>query len=130
MKRSKGASLRLIGHDWFQSFKEKPKTHNQFEQSHRSIKQIVVNDFVEVRENEKNESAEHAPGGGDYTKDRQSPRNVVRLEPQPGAKGGSQSKKRQANVVGIKIRPDVKSCHGLQSIRLKDLQETRVTQDA
>src|ERR1700720_3922231 len=106
-ERSKGISLQLIGRDWFQSFKKKPKTHNQLEQSHRGIEQIIVNDFVEVRENEKNESTEHAPRGCDYTKDRQSPRNVVRLEPQPGAKGGSQSKKRQANVVSIKIRPDV-----------------------
>src|SRR6476620_9696228 len=102
-ERSKGISLRLIGRDWFQSFKEKPKTHNQFEQSHRGIEQIVVNDFVELRENEKNESAEHAPRGCDYPKDRQCPRNVARLEPQPGAYGRGQSKERQANVVSIKI---------------------------
>src|SRR6266567_8327570 len=99
-ERSKGISLRLIG-DWFQSFKEKPKTHNQFEQSHRGIEQIIVNDFIEIRENEKNESTEHAPGGRDYAKDSQSFRDVIRLEPQVGARGGGQAKERQADIVII-----------------------------
>src|SRR5437660_7758619 len=120
-ERSKGISLRLIG-DWFQSFKEKPKTHNQFEQSHRGIEQIIVNDFVEVRENEKNESAEHAPGGRDHTKDRQSPRDIIRLEPQPGANGRSQSKEGQADIVVIEGRAEMHSRQGLQSIWLNHLQ--------
>src|SRR5438034_8478770 len=106
-ERSKGISLRLIGRDWFQSFKEKPKTHNQFEQSDGGIEQIIVNGFIEVRENEKNESTEHAPGGRDYPKDSQAFQDVIRLQPQPGANSRGQSKERQTDVVSIKIRPDV-----------------------
>src|SRR5205823_3666595 len=102
-ERSKGISLRLIGRDWFQSFKEKPKTHNQFEQSHRGIEQIIVNDFIEVRENEKNESTEHAPGGRDYPKERQT------------------------DIVVIESRAEMQSRQGLQSIWLEDLQVIHVT---
>src|SRR5882724_12147800 len=103
-ERSKGISLRLIGRDWFQSFKEKPKTHDQFEQSHRCIEQIVVNDFVELRENEKNEGTENAPGGRNYAKNSQSFRDVVRLEPQVGAHGRGQTKERQADIIVIESR--------------------------
>src|SRR6266513_5549068 len=121
-ERSKGISLRLIGRDWFQSFKEKPKTHNQFEQSHRGIEQIIVNDFIEVRENEKNECAEHAPRGCNYAKDGQSSRDIIRLEPQPGAYGRGQSKERQTDIIVIESGAEMYSRQGLQLICLEDLQ--------
>src|SRR5438045_9379269 len=127
-ERSKGISLRLIGRDWFQSFKEKPKTHNQFEQSHRGIEQIIVNDFIEGRENEKNESTEHAPGGRDYPKDSQAFRDVVRLEPQPRAYGRGQSKERQTDIVVNGSRPEMQSRQGLQSIWLEEEQEIAVNE--
>jgi hypothetical protein len=60
----------LIEPGWLQSLKEQPKTHDQFKQSHGCIEDVIVNDFVEVRENEKDKGAEHTPGGRDDAKDR------------------------------------------------------------
>src|SRR6266571_5287182 len=66
-KRSGDTSLRLIGLDWLQSLKQKPKTQHHFENGHRRIEQPIVNDFVEVREDEKNQGANDAPGRRDHT---------------------------------------------------------------
>src|SRR6267378_3978826 len=106
-KSSSDSSLHFVRRCRLQSFNEKPKADDQFEQSHRKIEPPVINDFVEVRENQIDESAKHAPGRGDHTVESQSSRNVVRLEPQPGANGRGQSKERQADVIVIKIRAEI-----------------------
>src|ERR1700746_292324 len=97
-KRLSGTSLRLSGLGRSQSLQQKPKAHDQLKQGHRRIEDVVVNSFVELREDEKNESAEHAPGRRDYTEDRQSFRDIVRFQPQPGTNGGGQSEERQAHI--------------------------------
>src|SRR5437667_12626300 len=97
-KRSSRTSSRLSRLHRLQSLKQQPKTEHEFENGHRKIEPPVINDFVEVRENQIDESAKHAPGRGDHTVESQSSRDVVRLEPQPGANGRGQSKERQADV--------------------------------
>src|ERR1700730_9524578 len=87
VKRSGRTSLHLSGLDWLQSLKQKPKTQYHFENGHRRIEQPIVNDFVEGREDEKNEGANDAPDRRDHTEESQSLRDVVRLEPQVGANG-------------------------------------------
>src|SRR5437588_5776276 len=87
-KRFGGTSLRLIGLDWLQSLKEKPKTQCHFEKGHRRIEPVVVNDLVEVGENEENESTNHAPGRRDQTEGSQCSRDISRLKPQVGAYRG------------------------------------------
>ena len=90
-----------------QSLNQEPKTDHEFKEGHRCVEDVIVHDFVEVREDEENKSAEHAPGGRDYAKDRQSFRDVVRLEPQPGANSGCQSKEGQTHVIVIEIRAEM-----------------------
>src|SRR6266513_1378523 len=89
---------------WPQSFSQEPKTDHEFKDGHRCVEDVIVHDFVEVREDEENKSAEHAPDGLDYAKNRQSFRDVVRLEPQPCANSGGQSEERQAHIIVIEIR--------------------------
>src|SRR5450432_1540631 len=115
---------------WPQSLKQKPKTQDHFENGHRRVEPVVVNDPVEVGEDEENESADHAPCRRDHAKGSQSFWDVVRLKPQVGANGGGQSKKRQANVVVIEIRGDVQSGQGLQPIWLEDLQVSGAAQES
>src|SRR5205085_7417848 len=83
------------------AFEQQPKADSQLEQRHRRVEDVVVNDFVELRENEVGESAEDAPGRTNYTEDCQSPRNVVRLEPQPGADSRGQAEEWQADIIII-----------------------------
>src|SRR5437870_10207878 len=71
-KSSGNSSLCLVRGNWPQPLKEKPNTHDQFEQRHRRIEDVVVHDLVEVREDEVDKRAEHAPGGRNDAKDRQS----------------------------------------------------------
>src|SRR6266478_8096923 len=101
------SSRRFIRLDWFQSLKQKPKTEDQFEKGHRKIEPPVINDFVEVRENEKNESTDDTPRGRDDTEESQSSRDVVRLEPKVGANSRGQSKERQADIIVIEIRAEM-----------------------
>ena len=67
------------------TFEQEPKAQDQLEDSHRRIEYVVVNDFVEVRENEKNESAEYAPGRRDDTESSQASWDVTGLKPQIAA---------------------------------------------
>src|SRR5712691_2254015 len=106
-KRLGNTSLRWIGLDWLQSLKQKPKTQYYFENGHRRIEPVVVNDLVEVGKNEENESADHAPCRGDHTEDSQSFRDVVRFEPQVGANGRGQSKKWQTHIVVVESCGDI-----------------------
>src|SRR6266576_5902721 len=127
-KRLNDTSLRWIGPDWLQSFKEKPKTQDHFEKSHGRIEPVRVNRFGEAGENEINEGTDHAPGRRDHTEEGQSFRDIVRFEPQPGANRGGQSKKWQADVVIVERGGDGYPGQGLQSVRLENLQITGATQ--
>ena len=51
-EKSNDASLHLIRRHGSQSLEQKPKTHDQLEQSHRRIEDAVIHDFVEGGENE------------------------------------------------------------------------------
>src|SRR6266516_140520 len=86
------------------SFKQKPKTHDQFKQSHGCIENVIVNDFVEVRENEKNESTEHTPGGRD------------------------DAKERQADIIIIETPGELHPRECLQAVGFENLQVTRVAE--
>src|SRR5205814_8985720 len=105
-KKLNNARLGLYGRDGSQSFEHQPKTQHQFEQSHRRIEDVVVNDLVEVGKDQVNNSTKHAPCGCNQAEDRQSLRNVIRFEPQPGAYRRGQSKKRQPNIVIIETSSD------------------------
>src|SRR5437660_11418740 len=50
-KSSSDSSSDLVRRDRLQSFNEKPKAHDQFEQRHRKIEPPVINDSTKVREN-------------------------------------------------------------------------------
>src|SRR5215472_7914727 len=113
MQSSSDSSLRLVRRDRLQSLKHKPKTEDQFEQGHRRIENVVVNDFVEHGKDQEDESAEHAPGGRDYAKNNQPLGNIVRLKPQPRTNRGRQSKERQAHIVIIETGAEMQAHHSL-----------------
>src|SRR5437667_12100158 len=121
MKRLSDSSLRLIYRRRFQSLNQKPKTHDQLEQSHRCIEDIVVHDLVEVGKNEIGECAEDAPGRTDHAEDCQSARDVFRFEPEPGANGRSQTKERQTHIVIVEAGGDLRASERLQTLSFENL---------
>src|SRR5437667_1171978 len=129
MKRLSDSSLRLIYRRRFQSLNQKPKTHDQLEQSHRCIEDVVVNDLVEVGENEINECAEDAPGRTDHAEDCQSARDVFRFEPEPGANGRSQTKERQTYVIIIETCGDLYARERLKAFRFENFEIRRVAEE-
>src|SRR5438309_11821127 len=122
MKRLSDSSLRLIYRRRFQSLKQKPKTHDQLEQSHRRIEDVVVHDLVEVGKNEIGECAEDAPGRTDHTEDRQSARDVFRFEPEPGTYGRSQTKERQTDVIIIKTSCEQNASERLEAVGFENFE--------
>src|SRR5205823_4236975 len=83
---------------------------------------------VEVGKDQINDGAEDAPGRTDHTEDRQSARDVFRLEPEPGANGGGQAKEWQPNIVIIEASSDLDPRQRLESVWFENFQVTRVTE--
>src|SRR6266446_10382137 len=120
VKRLGRTSSRLTGVDGFQSLKQEPKAHGQFEQRHRRIEDVVVHDFVEVGKDQVNDGAEDAPRRRDHTEDRQSFRNLIRLKPHPRANRSSQAKERQADIIIVKTSGELDTSERLEAVRFEN----------
>src|SRR6266446_6092932 len=81
-----------------------------------------------MRENEIDNSAEHAPRRRDNAKDRQSTWDVFGLEPEPCANGGGQSEEREADVVIIETSGELDARERLKAIWFENFQITYVAE--